>query len=182
MLATIPYRRDNAVAYARRWALSRNPLFENYSGIGGDCTNFVSQSIYAGGCTMNYTPDFGWYYISPTNRAPAWTGVEFLYNFLTSNTGDGPFGIAEELTELQIGDIIQLSNENDDYFHTLFVSGFDENVPLVAAQTIDAFNRPISEYVYKTARGIHILGYRRNSQRCNCFEDLFNGTSIIECI
>ena len=104
------------------------------------------------------------------------------YALITSNTGDGPFGIAENITELQIGDIIQLSNENGDYYHTLLVSDFDGNIPLVAAQTIDAFNRPISEYVYETARGIHILGYRRNSQRCNCFEDLLNGTSIIECI
>ena len=176
------YNRRHAVSYAEKWAFERNPLFFDFSEIGGNCTNFVSQCLLAGCCTMNFENTFGWYYISVEDRAPAWTGVEFLYNFLTSNTGDGPFGIVEELTELQIGDIIQLSNENDDYFHTLFVSGFDENVPLVAAQTIDAFNRPISEYVYKTARGIHILGYRRNSQRCNCFEDLFNGTYIIECI
>ena len=78
MLISFPYDRGHANAYARRWALSRNPLFPNYTGIGGDCTNFVSQCVYAGCCVMNYTPTFGWYYLSQTDRAPAWTGVEYF--------------------------------------------------------------------------------------------------------
>jgi hypothetical protein len=72
MLAQREYSRARAVEYARRWALSRNPLYYDYTGIGGNCTNFVSQCVYAGCCTMNYTPDFGWYYISATDRAPAY--------------------------------------------------------------------------------------------------------------
>ncbi|MBR5616363.1 MAG: amidase domain-containing protein, partial [Clostridia bacterium] len=43
MLIEIPYMRERAVEYALRWALSRNPLFPDFAGIGGDCTNFVSQ-------------------------------------------------------------------------------------------------------------------------------------------
>ena len=58
MLLIKPYNRDRAVEYARRWAFERNPLFENFAGIGGDCTNFVSQSVLAGGCVMDYTPTF----------------------------------------------------------------------------------------------------------------------------
>ena len=48
------YNRDAAVAYAEKWALSRNPAFYNFSGIGGDCTNFASQCIYAGSGVMSY--------------------------------------------------------------------------------------------------------------------------------
>lgn len=43
-----PYRRLNAVLYAHRWAYGRNPQFYDYEAIGGDCTNFASQCIYAG--------------------------------------------------------------------------------------------------------------------------------------
>ena len=49
MLIDTPYDRDAAVAYARRWALSRNPLYYDFEDIGGDCTNFASQYIFAGG-------------------------------------------------------------------------------------------------------------------------------------
>ena len=36
MLLTRPYFRERAVEYARRWALSRNPLFIDFTGVGGD--------------------------------------------------------------------------------------------------------------------------------------------------
>ena len=87
MLAEKAYRRENAVNYARRYAFAQNPLFGDFRGIGGNCTNFVSQCIFAGSCEMNYTPTFGWYYISLDQRSPSWTGVDFFYNFITENKG-----------------------------------------------------------------------------------------------
>ena len=78
MLSVQPYDRVAAVAYAHRWAFSRNPRFYDYEEIGGDCTNFASQCLYAGSRVMNYTPVYGWYYINANEKAPAWTGVEYF--------------------------------------------------------------------------------------------------------
>ena len=91
-LRSFEYYRNNAVEYAKRWALSRNPMYYDFHGIGGDCTNFASQCIYAGAGVMNYTRDYGWYYISPDDRSAAWSGVEYLYRFLTTNESVGPVG------------------------------------------------------------------------------------------
>ena len=92
MLVLLPYDRAAAVRYAHLWAYGRNPRYYDYEGIGGDCTNFASQCIYAGAGVMNYTPTFGWYYINANDKAPAWTGVEYLYNFPTRRTPSaGPF-------------------------------------------------------------------------------------------
>lgn len=44
----IDYDRDKSVAYAKKWAYGRNPKFYDFSNLGGDCTNFASQCIYAG--------------------------------------------------------------------------------------------------------------------------------------
>ena len=177
-----PYNRRLAVQYAEKWAFSRNPLFFDFTDIGGNCTNFVSQCILAGCCTMNFTATFGWYYISPEDRAPAWTGVEFLYDFITKNMGVGPFGFETDLERLQKGDIIQLAGEDGDYYHTLLVSGFEGDNILVTAQSNDAFNRPLSSYSYSTARGIHILAHRRDKNECDCFSDLYDGNSLIGCL
>ena len=117
-----PYNRERAVEYARRWALSRNPLFENFSGIGGDCTNFASQCVLAGCCQMNYTPTFGWYYVSSSDRAPSWTGVEFFYDFMTTNQEEGPFATEVRRRQVRPGDLIQLADESGDFYHTLVVS------------------------------------------------------------
>lgn len=184
MLITFPYNRTNALLYARRWALARNPLFSNFSGIGGDCTNFVSQCLYAGSCVMNYTPTFGWYYRSPDDRAPAWTGVEFFYNFLTGNDGVGPYASETEEGELQVGDVIQLGDETGDFYHTLFVTGFTGSTYLIAAHSDDALDRPLDTYTYAQARFLHIEGVRtdisdrlaqRFLQLYDCFPYIFSG-------
>ena len=81
------YNRKAAVAYAHKWAFGRNPAFYDYELIGGDCTNFASQCIYAGSGIMNFTPTFGWYYIDANQKAPAWTGVEYLWNVSRGSVG-----------------------------------------------------------------------------------------------
>ena len=176
MLVVKPYERERALMYAQRWVFSQNPLFGNFRGIGGNCTNFVSQSIYAGACVMNETPTFGWYYISLDQRAPAWTGVEYFFNFMTTNEGVGPFGREVSADECEIGDVIQLANEADGYYHTLIIVGFDGEEILVAAQTDDAYMRPLSSYTYDYDRFIKILGIRYETpDEYSCFEVLMGG-------
>lgn len=157
----IEYDRQAAFEYAKKWAFRRNPRFYNFENIGGDCTNFASQCIYAGAGVMNYTPTFGWYYIDINNRAPAWTGVEYLYNFLTSNEADGPFAENVPLDKLEVGDIVQLGTATGDYYHSPVVVAMRNGKIYVAAHTYDAFMRPLSSYNYARARGIHILGVRK---------------------
>jgi len=48
----IAFNRWRAVEYTTPWALGRNPDFPDYSSLaggGGDCSNFVSQVLLAGG-------------------------------------------------------------------------------------------------------------------------------------
>lgn len=186
MIVEIPYNRDRAVEYAKKWALSRNPLFLNFMGIGGDCTNFVSQCVFAGCGVMNFTETFGWYYISPENRAPAWSGVDEFYNFMTglpeftmANGGIGPYGReARTATEVEIGDVIQLRNPEGEFYHTLIITGFEGGDVLVSAHTNDALDRRLSSYSYLSLRVIHILGARLDIDNTQSFERIFNGEAI----
>ncbi len=155
------YDRKAAVAYAKKWAFKRNPAYYDFSLSGGDCTNFASQCIYAGAQVMNFTPVTGWYYRSLNDRAPAWTGVEFLYNFLVNNKGAGPFAEEVALTALQPGDIVQLADAAGDFYHSPVVVGVKDGTIFVAAHTFDAFYRPLSSYSFAMARGIHVLGVRK---------------------
>lgn len=157
------YDRAAAYEYAKRWAFSRNPAFYDFQNIGGDCTNFASQCIYAGAKTMNFTPTFGWYYRSVNDRSPSWTGVEYLYNFLVGNKdGVGPFAEEVPLSALEVGDIVQLGTAAYDFYHSPVVVGVENGNIYVAAHTFDAFMRPLSSYNFARARGIHILGVRRD--------------------
>ncbi len=186
MLIELPYQRDRAVAYALRWARSRNPLFPDYAGQGGDCTNFVSQSILAGTCVMNPTPDFGWYYFSPIDRAPAWTGVQFFYDFITGappfageNGGVGPFGREVARDEVELGDVVQLANREGRFYHTLIVTDFNEDEILVSAHTDDAENRALSTYRYASLRYLHIEGTRLMFDNEDCYRRLLEGEAYV---
>ena len=185
MIAYKGYDRTRAVEYARRYAYSRNPLFYNFTGIGGDCTNFVSQALLAGSCVMNYTPNFGWYYRSSEDRAPAWTSVEFFFEYMTeaprfveAGGNTGPFGREVDAGELQVGDVIQLANSTGDFYHTLLVTGFSGETPLVSAHSIDTLDRPLSDYNYTSLRYLHIIGVRVPVNVPDCFSDLISGTAL----
>lgn len=161
-----PYDREAAVLYAHQWAYGRNPAFYDYEYLGGDCTNFASQCIYAGSGVMNFTPTYGWYYISPNEKAPAWTGVPYLYNFLTrENLSVGPLAEPCQLEDLLPGDLIQLSFKGEEFQHSPIVVSVGnpvtpENV-LIAAHSYDADYRPLSTYEYRKIRFLHITGVIR---------------------
>lgn len=159
----LPYQRERAVAYAHRWAYGRNPAFYDYENIGGDCTNFASQVLLAGGAPMDFTPTYGWYYLNANQKAPAWTGVEYLYQFLTSETHRcGPRGEVVPLEQIEPGDIIQLSFDGERFQHSpVVVAVGDPPTPeniLVAAHSYDSDNRPLNTYEYELLRPIHITG------------------------
>ena len=151
------YDRKAAVSYARRWALKRNPAYLDFQGIGGDCTNFVSQCLYAGSGVMNFTPAFGWYYRSAADRAPAWTSVEYLYRFLTENQGAGPYAAVVRSSEVCPGDVVQLANPGERYTHAALVIEVSGGELYVASHSFDAWRKPLSAYRQPVRRFLHIV-------------------------
>lgn len=154
------YDRQKVKEYAKRWAYSRNPKYYNFDPVGGDCTSFVSQCIYAGSKVMNYNKINGWYYNNGNDKSPSWTGVEFLYKFLTNNTGVGPIG--EESNNVDIGDVAQLSFDGIKFAHSLVIVEITSNNNiLIASHTFDSYGREINSYIYKKIRFIHIKGVKK---------------------
>ena len=155
------YNRQKAVEYAKRWALRRNPRYYDYQNIGGDCTNFASQVIYAGYGQMNFKPVFGWYYIDANKKSPSWTGVNELYNFLINNRGPGPKAIEVPITAVAPGDVLQLDFDGDGRFdHTPVIIETGDYTPdtmLLAAHSRDSILRPLSTYNYEKVRFLHII-------------------------
>ena len=163
----IPYNRQAAVNYAHQWALARNPRYFDFSEYGGDCSSFVSQCLYAGSSIMNYSPVYGWYYISAGQRTASWSSVVYLHRFLTTNSSVGPYGLSmgpftvhdAPPAPIGPGDIVQLCREDGTYYHSLLITDTTDGVR-VTAHSFDAHNTPLVEYVCHSLRYIHILGVR----------------------
>ena len=143
------FSRQKCVEYAKKWAYSFNPEFYNFSSLGGDCTNFISQCMLYGGFEMNFNPN-GWYYVNLNNRSPSWTGVNEFWNFGVQNTQKGVKFRPCTLEEVEIADIIQLYNGTR-YYHTLLVTEVDNGVK-VTAHTYNNYNAPLDRYNYISFR------------------------------
>ena len=151
-----PYNRLAAVEYALRHALSPNPDFYHFGSIGGDCTNFISQCLLAGGGVMQYS-DNGWYYNSSFDRSPSWTSVETLLSFLLDKNARGPKAEISSLQKLEIGDLIQLRQNPSRFNHSLIITKITQNEIYVCAHSNDALNRPFSSYKYFEFLPLHII-------------------------
>ncbi|WP_411677905.1 amidase domain-containing protein [Caproicibacter sp.] len=160
MLNEISYDRKKTVAYAKQWATSRNPKYYSFDGMGGDCTNFASQCVFAGCGVMNYQKDTGWYYNSPSDRTASWSGVEYLHDFLVGNRGPGPFAVETDASGIQPGDLVQLGN-GARFYHTPVVVAVEKDGIYVAAHTYDVYMKPLDHYFFSQVRYLHIAGARK---------------------
>ncbi len=164
------YDRKSAVRYAKRWALEKNEEFKNYEEWGGNCTNYISQCVNAGGVPMDFYGENlmkHWYWKSDSKRAPSWTASEpFFQYFMGNNNKDsenfGVYAIETSYENLEIGDVVQLVEDNSAY-HTMIVTKVvyeDDKLKdyLISQNTYDLLNYPLSLKVGQK-RYIKILGY-----------------------
>lgn len=126
------YNRINAVNYARTWALKLNPKWGNYesSTYGGDCTNFTSQCIYAGGIPFDFygtSDSVKWYWYSNNRRVGAWSGAKQFNYYVQYNKGYGLKAHFGSLIDMIPGDIVQLGGNYPKTYHSMIISDYAYN-------------------------------------------------------
>ncbi len=101
--AQYAYDRQAAAAYADRYVDERNDAWPDYAGSGGNCQNFASQVLLAGGIPMDIYGDAVWKWYSDEvsnspgaqGRSSSWTGVNQFVEYAAANNrirscgGDG---------------------------------------------------------------------------------------------
>ena len=99
-----------------------------------DCTNFVSHAILAGGAVRydsgqsGITDNNRWYFRNTENRAKAWSSVQKLHEYLTTNNVSGTAaGIDDEYVNYDgywaTGYIIQITRPNNSNFsHSMIIT------------------------------------------------------------
>lgn len=148
------YARSSAVNYALTYALKPNPNFRYFPLIGdssGDCANFLSQSLLAGGAQMDFNDTQPWWYRHGANRlqdtwALSWTIAHMLYTYLRTNEQkNSAYTKGVELTnerDLELGDLIFFEDRSGHIFHSAIVTGFSLGGPLVSQHSFEAVNIP----------------------------------------
>jgi hypothetical protein len=142
----ITYNRMKAKQYADTWWNQGNPEFIEFD---VDCTNYVSQCLYAGGIPMNYTGNraSGWWYKGRIHGQEQWSFSWSVSHSLQSHLSTSRSGLRAELVEspkqLTIGDVIIYDWDGDSrYQHSTIVTEIDAaGYPLVNAHTSNSRHR-----------------------------------------
>jgi hypothetical protein len=140
------YRREDAVVYANKWWDSFNPEFHGFE---VDCTNYVSQCLFAGGAPINYTGkrESGWWYKGYVGSEEAWSYSWAVSNSLERYLSTSRSGlhavVMDRAEQLELGDIIIYDwDGNGAYEHCTVVTSFDaDGMPLVNAHTVSSRHR-----------------------------------------
>lgn len=137
------YNREQAVAYAKMWWDGRNPAFPSFR---DDCTNFISQCLYAGGAPMRGVPNeaSGWWMQPQKHKwSFSWSVAHSLRWYLeTSKEGLVATRVSSP-TDLELGDVIAYDFTGDGRIdHTTIVTSIQNGIPYVHAHTFDSENRP----------------------------------------
>ncbi|MCM3748427.1 amidase domain-containing protein [Paenibacillus pasadenensis] len=143
----VKYRRELAAAYADQWWKDPNPAYEEFD---VNCTNYVSQCVFAGEAPMNYTGkrESGWWYKGRSGGQELWSYSWAVSNslqmYLSFPRSSGMRATAvESAAELSLGDVIAYDWNGDGRFqHTTIVTAFDgDGMPLVNANTVPSRHR-----------------------------------------
>ena len=136
-------------SYQNNWALSRNPAWQDYSPPygGGDCQNYVSQIIKAGGAPFDDSGSHKWYWYSDSQRTASWTGVNSMQNYIRYNSGLGPNGIfGPSASSLLTGDMVHIDWDNDGSYNHAVAIYNPGSSPTISGHTEDCINKKLSDY------------------------------------
>ena len=126
------YNADKAVEYADSYALSYNPSYGDYNALGGDCANFVSQCLKAGGMVMTD----GWYWRSYWDVSSSFISCTSQINYFKNF---GTFIKDPLQTDIKKGNPVYYYSQ-DGVEHTAICVGENSaGVPVVNAHNSDRY-------------------------------------------
>ena len=167
------YDREQAVLYADEWIGTRNGEWADYTGRGGNCQNYASQCLLAGGIPMDREGSAVWKWYgedldngsSAAGRSSSWTGVDEFWQYAAQNEGFGlaaavdcPFDTGEA------GDLIRMGFP-ENWNHVVIITDVvmdeaGETVDyLIDSNTSDMKNFPASAYPLPCRSLIKIYGW-----------------------
>ncbi len=163
-----PYDRTAALAYAGQYAMSRNANWADFSYSGGNCQNYVSQCLLAGGIPVDPYGDAVWTYGDGSReRSGSWASVTQFLQYASGNTG---FGLVSQVGAPyytgEPGDLIQMGTE-EGWHHVVIIGDLVTDEAgntvdyLIHSNTNDMKNYPASLYGYPVFALTRIAGWNR---------------------
>ena len=164
-----PYDRAAAEQYMRQYDHRRNDRWYAYDDVGGNCMNFGSQVLLAGGIPMDEEGGSKWYWHGQNTLDLSWINVGRFYSYARENRGYGLVADTEaNYYTGQVGDILILGPDGG-HNHTTVISGIVRNEAgetvdyLLCSNTTNYTDFPAGAYYYTSHRLIKIYGWNESA-------------------
>lgn len=136
-------------AYAEKHWNAYNKDYPDFGGrgAGGDCTNFVSQSLKAGGWkhVPGYVYDYTRWFGNADIQSHSFIGVNEWSWFAQNSKRTKPLA---NVFQLEVGDVLQLDFDRDgSKDHTMIVTYKSGGVPYVTYHSNNTFRRSVASLV-----------------------------------
>lgn len=136
------YDTDAVTEYADKYATSYNGAYYDFSEW-GDCANFTSQSIAAGGMPQVVGTVYGtngWYYKTSSNRSATWTGASQLRTWMANNYGT--LVNSPSASQVYVGSPVFYDWEDDaSWDHAAICVGINSaGTPIINSHTTDYYH------------------------------------------
>ncbi|GAB3653973.1 hypothetical protein GCM10027589_12430 [Actinocorallia lasiicapitis] len=141
------YSYSAMATYAERYWSNYNTAYRRFNDTGGDCTNFISQALKAGGWAHDlglYTDYHNWWYNS-ANQTRSWINVGYWASFARASGRTSYLG---NVYDLGIGDILQMDfTNNGSKDHSMMATYKNNGVPYLTYHSNNTYRRSVASIV-----------------------------------
>lgn len=158
LAVTASYNYSAMAAYAEQYWHNYNPDYRTFNEHGGDCTNFVSQAMRAGGwpdASPGFYRDDNYWWYNFLNQTWTWINVGYFYTFAAVRSHRTYILSTPE--SMLLADILQADFSNDgEKDHTMLVTYVSGSSRYLTYHTTDTYRRSLAsiKLAYPSARWI----------------------------
>ncbi|MFD6180680.1 amidase domain-containing protein [Streptomyces goshikiensis] len=134
--------------YAEKHWRKYNPSYRQFGGAGGDCTNFVSQALKAGGwkSAPGSSSDYRNWWYDKTRQSDSWVGAnEFAWFTLSNHRATN----LANVYQADIGDIVQVDwNGDGSKDHSMMVTYRSKaGIPYVTYHSTNTYRKSLASLI-----------------------------------
>lgn len=147
-------------AYAEKYWRNYNPAYRQFNGAGGDCTNFISQALKAGGWknVPGSTSDYRNWWYDGALQTDSWVGVNDWAWFTLSNQRAANLA---NVYQMDVGDILQMDFDRDGAKdHSMMVTyRSGAGIPYVTYHSTNTYRKSLASLVASYPNAVY-FAYR----------------------
>ncbi|MFF2362550.1 amidase domain-containing protein [Streptomyces sp. NPDC058122] len=155
-----PYDYAAMATYAETYWKNYNPAYRSFNSVGGDCTNYVSQSLKAGGwaTVASSGEEYGTWNYTASTQTDTWVGVNELSWFTQTAHRSTPLA---NVYQMDVGDVMQMDFDKDGSKDHSMITSYRSGggVPYLTYHDTDTYRRSLSSLLAAYPNAAY-YGYR----------------------